>query len=342
MLTRCLRLLVVFAVLPWLPLTGQAQSQETKTDALPSWNDGPAKKAILEFVRVTTDKASPQYLPPEERVATFDEDGTTWVEHPMYTEVVFSLDRLVELAPSHPEWKEKEPFKSVIARDREAMGKFTLNDLMQIVVATHTDVTTNEFNQAAKDWLAKAKHPRWNRLYTELAYQPMLEVMRYLRTNGYKTYIVTGGTQPFVRAFGEPTYGIPPEQVIGTTVKTIFKPSKDGNTLILDPKLLLNNNYAGKANDIYLFTGRRPKAAFGNTAGDQEMLEYTTAGSGARLGMLVLHDDAKREYAYGPANGLPDTKVGTFSQALYDYAKQHGWTIISMKDDWKRLFSFDE
>ncbi len=342
MLRYCFRPLALLAILPLLFLAGQLSGQQEQADPLPSWNDGPAKKAILEFVHVTTNKDDPKFVPPGERVATFDEDGTTWVEHPMYTEVVFSLDRLVELAPRHPEWKDKQPFKAVLDKDRETMEKFTTDDLTQIVVATHTDVTTREFDQAAREWLGNAKHPRFKRLYTELAYLPMLEVMRYLRANGFKTYIVTGGTQPFVRAFGEPTYGIPPEQIVGTTVKTIFKPTKDGNSLTLDPKLLLNNNYAGKANDIYLFTGRRPRAAFGNTAGDQEMLEYTTAGQGARLGMLVLHDDAKREYAYGPANGLPNTRVGAFSQALYDYANKSGWTVISMKDDWKRLFSFDE
>jgi phosphoserine phosphatase len=341
MLTRCHRMLTAIVVLSVLLLMGQAFGQNN-ADPLPSWNDGAAKKAILEFVKVTTDKASPKYVPPEQRFATFDEDGTTWVEHPIYTEVVFSIDRLVELAPKHPEWKDKQPFKTVLDGDKAAMAKFTLDDLMKIVVETHTGVTTEEFDKAVKDWIAKAKHPRWDRPYTELVYQPMLEVMRYLRANGYKTYIVTGGTQPFVRAFAEQAYGIPPEQIIGTTVTTKFTRSKDGNTLILDPKLLLNNNYSGKAEDIYLFTGRRPGAAFGNSTGDQEMLEYTTAGDGARLGMLVLHDDATREFAYGPAKGLPETKVGTFTQALYDEAKSKGWTVISMKDDWKRLFPFDK
>jgi phosphoserine phosphatase len=312
-----------------------------QSDPLPSWNDGPAKKAILEFVRVTTDKTSPKYVRPEDRIATFDEDGTTWVEHPMYTEVVFSLDRVVELAPKHPEWKDKMPLKAVIDRDRAAMEKFNMQDLIEIVVVTHTGVTTDEFDKAVKEWIAKAKHPRWKRPYTDLVYQPMLEVMKYLRANGYKTYIVTGGTQPFVRAFAEKAYGIPPEQIVGTTVRTKFTPTKDGNVIVLDPKLLLNNNYAGKAEDISLFIGRRPNAAFGNSTGDQQMLEYTGAGDGARLGMLVLHDDAKREYAYGPAKGLPDTKVGTFSQALYDEATKRGWFVISMKTDWNRLFAFD-
>lgn len=329
----------VLAVLAGLLLTSRAWSQQ---DPLPSWKVGPAKQAILDFVRVTTDKASPKFVPLEERLATFDEDGTTWVEHPLYTEVVFSLDRVVQLAPKHPEWKDKQPFKTVLAGDQTALEKLSIDELTEIIVATHTGVTPEEFDKAAKDWLARAKHPRWKRAYTDLAYQPMLEVMRYLRANGYKTYIVTGGTQPFVRAFAEPTYGIPPEQIIGTTVKTRFDLTKKSNLLVLEPKLLLNNNNAGKAEDIYLFTGRRPRAAFGNTAGDQQMLEYTTAGEGARLGMLLLHDDAQREYAYGPAQSLPDSKVGAFSQALYDEAKKRGWTVISMKADWQKVFSFDQ
>jgi phosphoserine phosphatase len=216
-----------------------------------------------------------------------------------------------------------------------------LKDWVPIVIATHTGVTAVEFDKATKEWIAKAKHPRWNRPYTDLVYQPMTEVMDYLRANGFKTYIVTGGTQPFVRAFAEKAYGIPPDQIIGTSVKTKFTPTKDGNVIMLDPKLLMNNNYAGKAEDISLFLGRRPLIAFGNTSGDQQMLEYTTAGSGARLGLLVLHDDAKREFAYGPARGLPDTKVGAFSQALYDEAPKRGWFVISMKSDWKRIFAFD-
>lgn len=341
MLSRCLRLTVALAVLSPLLSPGVAVGQPGAADPLPSWIDGGAKKAILEFVRGTTDRASPRFVPPEQRVATFDEDGTMWVEHPMYTELVFSLDRLVELSATHPEWKEVQPFKAVIDRDRAAMEKFTLDDLMKIVVVTHTGVSTDEFDKVAKEWIAQAKHPRWQRPYTDLVYQPMLEVMRYLRANGYRTYIVTGGTQPFVRAFAEKAYGIPPEQIIGTSVRTKFTPTKDGNVIVLDPKLLLNNNYAGKAEDISLFLGRRPNAAFGNTAGDQQMLEYATTGGGARLGMLVLHDDATREYAYGPARGLPDTKIGTFSQALHDEAVKRGWVVISMKTDWRRVFPFD-
>ena len=291
-----------------LLVTFAGQSAANADDPLPSWNDGPTKEAIIEFVQSTTTKGNARFVSPEERLATFDEDGTTWVEQPMYTEVVFSLDRLAELSPKHPEWKEVQPFKAVLTRDRAAMEKFTLDDLMKIIVVTHTDVSTEEFNRATKHWIAKAKDHRWHRPYTELTYQPMLEVMKYLRANGYKTYIVTGGTQPFVRAFAEKAYGIPPEQIIGTAVTTKFDPATHANDLTLDAKMLLSNNYAGKAEDIYLFTGHRPQIAFGNTAGDQQMLEYTTAGDGARLGLLVMHDDKEREYAYGPANGLPETR----------------------------------
>jgi phosphoglycolate phosphatase-like HAD superfamily hydrolase len=329
----------VIAALALLLAAAAAQAQ---SDPLPAWNDGPAKQAIVKFVETTTTQGSPQFVPPPERIAAFDEDGTTWVEHPLYTEVVFSFDRLVVLSSNHPDWKDKQPFKAVLDGDRAAMAKFTVKELTEIVVATHTGVTTDEFDKAAKDWIAGARHPRWRRPYTELAYEPMLEVMRYLRAHGYRTYIVTGGTQPFVRSFAEETYGIPREQIIGTSVTTTFTSTKDGNVLILDPKLLLNNNYAGKAEDIYLFTGRRPKAAFGNTAGDAEMLASAQASGGGALSMLVLHDDAQREYAYGPARGLPDTKIGAFSQALYDQAKDKGWTVISMKDDWKRVFAFEK
>ncbi len=320
-------------------ITGAASAQ---SDPLPAWNDGAAKKAILELVKTTTDKASPNFVPPGERFATFDEDGTTWVEHPMYTEVVFSLDRVVALAPMHPEWKDQAPFKAVLEGDKAAMAKISKDELMKIIAVTHTGVTDEEFDKITKDWIAKARDHRWKRPYTELAYQPMLEVMQYLRANGFRTYIVTGGTQPFVRAFAQQAYGIPPEQIIGTAVKTRFDTTRTGNAIMLDPKLLLNNNYAGKAEDISLFLGRRPTIAFGNTEGDKQMLEYTTGGRGARLGLLVLHDDDKREYAYGPAQGLPETKVGAFTQALYDDAKKNGWPVISMKNDWNRVFAWDE
>jgi phosphoglycolate phosphatase-like HAD superfamily hydrolase len=324
-------------------LTGQTFSQQDKSDPLPSWNDGPAKKAILEFVRVTTDKSSPKFVPPEQRIATFDQDGTLWVSHPMYTQVVYCLERVPAVVKEKPELKDKEPFKTVLSGNREAMAKLSMKELEEILAATLSGMSVEEFQAEVKKWLATAKHPRWNRPYTELTYQPMLEVLKFFRANGYKTYIVTGGGQDFVRVYAEQVYGIPPEQVVGTMGGTKYGYDKAGKPFLTkEPKLLLNDNDAGKVEGIHLMIGRRPFAAFGNSPGDQQMLEYTGAGDGARLMMLVLHDDAKREYAYGPAQGLPDSKVGTFTQALYDEAKKRGWVVISMKDDWKRLFPFEK
>ena len=313
-----------------------------QTDPLPSWNDGAAKQAILALVRATTEPGNPNYVAPEDRFATFDQDGTLWVEHPIYSQVVFALDRVVALAPDHPEWKEKEPFKTVLSGDRAAIGKLSLRDLEAIVFATHAGMTVEDFTAIAADWAAKATDHRWHKPYTELVYQPMQEVLSLLRASGYRTYIVTGGGQAFVRAYAERVYDVAPTEVIGSSLETGYQyDAKGQGELIREPKLELNNNNSGKAEDIYLFTGQRPLAAFGNSTGDREMLEWTTAGEGRRLGMLVLHDDKEREYAYGPAAGLPDTKVGTFTEALLDEAKQRGWTVISMKHDWKRIFAFE-
>ena len=311
-------------------------------DSLPSWNDGPAKQAIFEFVKATTTEGSPQFVPPEARIATFDQDGTLWVEHPMYTQVTYCFERVPALVKEKPELKNKEPFKTVLSGNREAMAKLSTNQLVEILVATLSGMSVEEFRAEAKKWLGEAKDARWKRPYTELTYQPMQELLRYLRANGYKTYIVTGGGQDFVREYAEQTYGIPPEQIVGTAGGTTYGYDKAGKPFLTkDPKLLLNDNNAGKPEGIHLMIGRRPVAAFGNSTGDRQMLEYTKAGDGARLAMLVLHDDAEREYAYGPAQGLPDTKVGTFTQALYDEAKKNGWIVISMKNDWKVIFPFE-
>ena len=311
-------------------------------DPLPSWSDGAAKAAILQFVQVTTDQSNPKFVVPEERVAAFDQDGTLWVEHPMYTQVVYCLDRVPAVVAQKPELRNVEPFKTVLSGNREAIAKLTQRDLEKILAATLTGMTVDEFQAEAKKWLATARDPRWQRPYTELVYQPMMEVLKLLRANGYKTYIVTGGGQDFVRIYSEQVYGVPPEQVVGTAGGTKFGFDKEGRPeLTKEPKLLLNDDFAGKPEGIHLVIGRRPHAAFGNSAGDQQMLEYTTIGNSAGLGMLVLHDDATREYAYGPALGLPGTKVGIFTQSLYDEAKRRGWFVISMKNDWKRLFAFD-
>jgi len=311
-------------------------------DPLPSWNDGSTKQAILSFVKEVTHKSGPKYVEPEDRIATFDQDGTLWVSHPLYTQAMFALDRVRELAPKHPEWKNKEPFKAVIAGDREAMANFTESDWELIVAATHAGMTTEQFLGIVKDWLVKAKHPKFKRPYTELVYQPMIEVMDYLRANGFKTYIVTGGGQEFVRVYSEQIYSIPPEQVVGSSILTKYE-YKDGKPILMrEPKVFFIDDHAGKAIGINLFIGKRPYAAFGNSGGDREMLEWTQAGDGARLMMLVYHDDAEREYAYGPAGGLPDTKVGTFTQALMEEAKKRAWVIISMKNDWRRIFSFGQ
>ena len=309
-----------------------------EADPLPSWNDGPAKKAIVDFVKTTTDQNNAKFVPLEERIATFDQDGTTWVSHPIYTQVLFTFDRVAALAPQHPEWKTRQPFQAVLAGDQEAMAKFTLQDLEVLLLATYTGMTTEAFQPIVRDWMAKAKHPRFHKPFSQTVYAPMLEVMRYLRDNGYRTYIVTGGGQDFVRAYAQQVYGIPPEQVIGSALATKYEYKDGAGVLMREAKLLLNNDLAGKPEDIYLFLGRHPKAAFGNSSGDRQMLEYTQSGGGATLEMLVLHDDAVREYAYGPAQGLPDSKVGTFPQTLYDEAGARGWVVISMKNDWNRIF----
>ena len=311
-------------------------------DPLPSWNNGAARKAIVSFVKDTTEKSSPKYVEPKDRVATFDQDGTLWTEHPLYAQAMFALSRLGQLAPQHPEWKEKDPFKAVLTGDREAISKFTESDWLEIVAVTHAGMSTENFQALVKQWLTTAKAPRFDRPYTDLVYQPMLEVMKYLREKGFRTYIVTGGGQEFVRVYSEQVYGVPPEQVVGSSIVTKYEIADGKPMLMREPKPFFIDDGPGKAIGINLFIGKRPNAAFGNSGGDAQMLEWTQAGDGARLMMLVHHDDATREYAYGPAGGLPDTHVGTFSDALMSQAKSSGWIVISMKEDWKRIFPFDK
>lgn len=337
---------VILSILAALPaaalLRNAAVRAEDVASPLASWNDGAAKQAIIDFVRGTTDRSSPKFVPVPERIAVFDQDGTLWVEHPMYTFVTYCLERVPTIVKAKPGLKEVEPFKTVLSGNRQEIARLTTPDLERILVATLSGMTVEQFKAEVTKWLETARHPRWNRPYTDLVYQPMLEVLRFLRANDYRTYIVTGGGQDFARMGSGKMYEIPPEQVVGTASATKYEYDKDGKpTLFKEPKLMLFDDFGGKAEGIHLMIGRRPYAAFGNSTGDQQMLEYTGAGDGMRLMMLVLHDDAQREYAYGPAQGLPDTNVGTFTQALFDEARKDGWTVISMKNDWKRIFSFD-
>ncbi len=328
------RLLLLLVVV----MTAGIMDQALAADPLSSWNDGPAKNAIGEFVAKATKEGSPDFVPSAERLAVFDNDGTLWVEQPMYTQVIFAFQRIAALAPEHPEWKTEEPFKTILSGDHERMAHLTMADLERVLAVTHSGMTVEEFHKILKDWFAVAKHPRYDRRYTELVYQPMLELMAYLRENGFKVYIVTGGGQEFVRVLAEEVYGMPPENAIGTAARTKYGYGKDGKpTLTKLPEPLWIDDKAGKPEGINLVIGRRPQAAFGNSDGDREMLEWTQAGDRAKIMMLVHHDDAEREYAYGP-----ESKVGTFSDALMTEAKSQGWIVISMKNDWKRIFSFEK
>jgi phosphoglycolate phosphatase-like HAD superfamily hydrolase len=304
------------------------------TDPLPSWNDGPTKKAIITFVKETTTQGSPKYVEPEERIAAFDQDGTTWVEQPSYAQVMFAFHRLGLMAEKDPTLKETEPSKTVLSGDAEAIAKLGVPELLEVVTVTHSGMTVEAFQKAVQDWITTAQHPRFKRLYTDLVYQPMLEVIRYLRANGYKPIIVTGGGQDFVRTYAERVYGIPKDQVVGSAAGTTFSYDASGKAILTkDPKLLWINDKSGKPVEIHQAMGRRPVMAFGNGDGDQHMLEYTQGGAGARFMMLIHHDDETREYATdGPLSG--------FSEALMAHAKQSGWHVVSMKSDWKRIFSW--
>ncbi len=338
-LLGALAALPALSVLP-APL-GASSARADDAAPLPSWNDRPAKRAILDFLRATTDPASKDFVPPEERIATFDQDGTLWVEHPIYTQLVYCLDRVPAVVKERPALANVEPFRTVLTGDFAAIGKLSLHDFEAIAVATLTGMDVDVFAAQVKDWIGEARDHRWNKLYTDLAYQPMQEALSLFRANGFKTFIVTGGGQDFVRVYSQRVYGIPPEQVVGTAGGVKFGYGKAGKPLLTkEPRLLLNDDKAGKVEGIHLEIGRRPHAAFGNSTGDREMLEYVKGGDGARLAMIVLHDDAAREYAYGPARGLPDSRIGTFPQALYDEAGKDGWFVVSMKDDWRRIFTF--
>jgi len=329
-----------FVLLLWMLVT-LGGCATLVADPLPSWNEGATKQAIVALVRATTDSTSKDYVPPEQRVATFDMDGTLWVEHPMYTQVVFAIDRVREIARANPALANQEPYKTIASGDRAAMAKLTEEDLFKAVALSGNGLSVDAYFDIVRQWLRTARHPRYNRPYTDLFYAPMIEAMKYLRGAGYKTYIVTGSGQEFVRAFAPGTLGVPPEQTIGTMLKIDYEMIEGKPALIQKAGIVLVDDKGGKPVAINMIIGRRPHAAFGNSNGDQQMLEWTKGGAGARLAMIVLHDDAVREYAYGPAGGQPDSSIGTFSQALYDEAKSSGWFVISMKNDWKRIFAFE-
>src|SRR6266567_8264562 len=305
-------------------------------DPLPSWNDGPAKQSIITFVEKVTKEGSPSFVPIPERIATFDNDGTLWCEQPVPVQFYFAVDRVKALAPQHPEWKTKEPFASLLKGDLNTALAGGDHALLEIVMATHAGMTTAEFERIVKDWLATAKHPKTGKHFTEMVYQPMIELLAYLHANGFKNFIVSGGGIEFMRPWAEKVYGIPPEQVVGSSIKTKFEMRDGKPVLVRLPEINFIDDKAGKPAGINQHIGRRPVMAFGNSDGDREMWEYTQGGSGVRLMMLGHHDDLVREFAYGA-----ESKIGTFSDALMVQAKKDGWTVISMKDDWKTIFAFE-
>lgn len=305
-------------------------------EPLASWNDGPAKRAVIEFVTRVTTEGGHDFVPASERIAAFDNDGTLWPEQPFYTQVAFAFDRIRVLAKDHPEWKDKQPFKAVFDDDIKTILAGTPRDRLELLAASHAGMTTDEFEQIVKAWLATARHPRFQRPYTELAYQPMLELLHFLRASGFKTFIVSGGGVEFMRPWSEHVYGVPPEQVVGSLIKTRYELRNGEPVLLRLPEIEFVDDKAGKPEGIQRAIGRRPIAAFGNSDGDYEMLRWTTAGSGVRLGMIVHHTDAEREFAYDR-----HSPVGRLGRAL-DEAPERRWTVVDMRRDWKKVFAFEE
>jgi phosphoglycolate phosphatase-like HAD superfamily hydrolase len=304
-----------------------------QSDPLPSWNDGPVKKSITDFVAKVTAQGSADFVPPEQRIATFDNDGTLWCEQPNYFQAIFALDRVKAMAPDHPDWKNKQPFKDFLVGDKKALAAQGEKALLTLVMAAHSGMTTDQFATYVADWLKTARHPRFNRPYNELIYQPMVELLAYLRANGFKTFIVSGGGVEFMRVWTEKAYGIPPEQVVGSSGVVKFEIGADGKPVLIKlPKIEFVDDGPGKPVGINRFIGRRPIFAFGNSDGDLQMLQWTTADSGARFAGIVHHTDAEREYAYDR-----QSKVGKLDKAL-DEAKVKGWTVVDMKKDWKEVF----
>ncbi|MEW6454911.1 MAG: HAD family hydrolase [Pseudomonadota bacterium] len=332
-LVRGALLVTALAVASLLLPRGFALAQ---TDPLPSWNDGAVKTAIVDFVARVTREGGADFVPVAERIATFDNDGTLWCEQPVYFQVAFAFDRIAAMEPQHPEWKTKQPFKGVLDRDMKALAAAGEKGVLQIIAATHTGMTTAEFSKTVLDWTASARHPRFNRPYTELVYQPMLELLAYLRANGFKTFIVSGGGVEFMRPWAERVYGIPPEQVVGSSGAVKFQTAKDGKPELMKlPKVEFIDDGPGKPAGINRFIGRRPIFAFGNSDGDLQMLQWTAAGGGARFLGIVHHTDTEREYAYDR-----QSHIGRLDKAL-DEGTAKGWTIVDMKRDWRRVFAFE-
>jgi phosphoserine phosphatase len=309
-----------------------ALARQQSVDALASWNDGASKAAIVDFVGRVTKMGGRDFVPIAERIATFDNDGTLWAEQPIYVQFAFALDRVKALAPKHPEWKERQPFKGILEGDRKALAASGERGVMDVLAATHANTTTEEFAAAVRDWIASARHPKLNKPYTEVIYQPMLELLAYLRANGFKTFIVSGGGVEFMRPWVERVYGIPPEQVIGSRAKVKYEPRQSGPVLLRLPEIDLVDDKAGKVIGIHQVIGRRPIAAFGNSDGDFEMLEWTTSAPGPRLGLIVHHTDAEREWAYDRTS-----HVGQLARGL-DEAPKRGWIVVDMKRDWKVIY----
>jgi phosphoglycolate phosphatase-like HAD superfamily hydrolase len=305
-------------------------------EPLLSWNDGAAKQGILSFVKAVADDGGKAFVPAAERIAVFDNDGTLWCEQPMYVQIAFVLHRVKELAPKNPEWKNKQPFKAVLDGDYKALAAQGEKGAFQLVMATHTGMSSDEFNRIASDWIVSARHPKFKRPYTEMIYQPMLELLGYLRDNGFKTFIVSGGGVDFMRPWTEKVYGIPPEQVVGSTGKLKFEMRNGKPSLLRLAELDHVDDGPGKPVGIQKFIGRRPIAAFGNSDGDLQMLQYTAAGDGRRLMLIVRHDDAKREFSYDR-----QSRIGRLDKAL-DEAAAKNWTVVSMKSDWKKIFPFEK
>lgn len=305
-------------------------------DPLPSWNDTAPKKAIVNFIEKITDQGSPDFMPASERIAVFDNDGTLWTEQPMYFQLFFALDRVKELAPQHPEWKDKEPFASLLKGDVKAALAGGEKSILEIVMATHAGMTTAEFEKIVKDWISKARHPKTKLLYKEMVYQPMLELLALLRANDFKTFIVSGGGIEFMRPWAEAVYGIPPEQIIGSSIKTRFELGEEGPVLVRLPEMNFLDDKEGKPIGINLHIGRRPVAAFGNSDGDLQMLQWTTAGQGARFALLVHHTDVEREWAYDK-----NSSIGRLDKALSE-AGAKGWTVVDMAQDWKVIYPSDK